>query len=191
MNRIAIVSFVLMSMITSTRGIKAVDKKTYQVVYDERLEQPTKVAYFVECSKGKFSRDGLDFYLEPGVHTSNNADYKNNDWDKGHMAPAGSFSCNEENLNRTFSYVNCALQHKLLNRGVWKNLETYERELSIRERVNITIKIHFSKSSKVLKTGATIPDAFTKTIKRGKKTESFYFRNEAPKSSRIEDYLVR
>ena len=29
----------------------------------------------------------MDFYVPKGVYTSDNNDYKNNVWDKGHIAP--------------------------------------------------------------------------------------------------------
>lgn len=184
-----LLGILLMSVGTTTT--RNVDKGCYRVVYDESREQPVKVTYTVACSKGKFSREGLDFVAEPGIHTSDNADYKNNDWDKGHMAPFGSFSCNEANGIKTFSYVNCALQHKSLNRGVWKDLEMYERELSVKERVDITIKVHFSAKSVRLKTGAVVPDGFTKTIKRKSRTEVFYFDNKEPLYRDIEKYRIK
>ena len=52
-----------------------------------------------------------------------NDDYVNNVWDKGHLAPAAAFNCDRETIKKTFSYLNCALQHEGLNRGPWKELE--------------------------------------------------------------------
>ncbi len=103
--------------------------KVFTLVYSEVLEQPKWVKYKVTCAENNVSRKGLDFYKEKTIHTSDNEDYVANDWDKGHMAPAAAFGCNAELLKQTFTYLNSALQHKSLNRGVWKELEEYERQL--------------------------------------------------------------
>ena len=73
----------------------------------------------------------MNFYTQEGIETSDNYDYVNNEYDKGHMAPAGSLNCDTDMLYKTFSYVNCALQQENLNRGVWKKLENRERVLSL------------------------------------------------------------
>ena len=86
------------------RDIK-VDAGIYQVLYSESLEQPKEVWYTVKCSEGKESRKGMDFYTNDSIYTSSEEDYKNNIWDKGHMAPAADFSCNKNDLKKTFSYL--------------------------------------------------------------------------------------
>ena len=107
-------------------------KRIYTVCYSEVLEQPEWVEYKVLCSTGQISRKGMRFYTEKDIHTSDDRDYEGNEWDKGHMAPAASFNCDEKAMRSTFSYLNSALQQESLNRGVWKNLETYERKLAER-----------------------------------------------------------
>ena len=69
----------------------------------------------------------MDFYTPKDVYTSDNEDYKNNVWDKGHMAPAAAFTDTKEKLKTTFSYLNCSLQFDKLNRGAWRELEAQER----------------------------------------------------------------
>lgn len=154
----------------------------YTIIYSEVLEQPLNVRYRVRCNEGNVSRSGMDFYREKGVHTSDESDYENNTWDKGHCAPAADFNCDRNALNATFSYVNCVLQHERLNRGVWKSLENYERELSKRYRVDVEIIVVFSKNSVRLPTGATVPEGFWKKIRlNGRLKECYYFNNEIPK----------
>ena len=79
-------------------------------------------------------RGNKDFYLESGVHTSNDADYYKNEWDKGHLAPAATFSDSEENLNKTFTFINCAMQIDKMNRRECAQLEQQNREWSIRRK---------------------------------------------------------
>jgi endonuclease G len=163
----------------------------FNVVYSEKLQQPKWVEYTVQCHDGKISRKGLDFYPVKGIVTSTNEDYENNIYDKGHLAPAADFNCNQDYLKQTFSYLNCVLQHEKLNRGAWRLLESHERELAKQYKVSVEIRMNYSKNSKVLTTGATIPDSFTKTIMYNNKKEKYFFKNEEPKSSDYNNYKVK
>jgi endonuclease G len=133
----------------------------------------------------------MDFYTQPGIITSDNADYAANVYDKGHCAPAADFNCTKEMLYKTFTYANCVLQHERLNRGVWRLLESYERELAKSNTVNVEIRMVYNTTSLKLPTGATVPDGFYKIIKFGNKTEKYYFPNTSPKSSDFRTYLIK
>lgn len=163
----------------------------FDIVYSEKLQQPKWIEYHVNCYDGKISRKGLDFYTCDSIKTSDFKDYENNEWDKGHLAPAADFNCDKTTLKMTFTYLNCVLQHEKLNRGVWRLLEEHERELSKKYSVNVEIRMVYSKTSKILPTGATIPDAFVKTISYGNKTEIYYFKNEIPLSTDYTKYLIK
>jgi DNA/RNA endonuclease G (NUC1) len=150
-----------------SQEVRNIVTNTFIVKYSEELEQPLYVFYNVLCPNGESSRSGLDFKKYDGVHTSNNEDYVDNVWDKGHLAPAAAFN------------LNCALQHQSLNRGPWRELEEFERNLAkIYDKVNVTVECHFSKSSTKLPTGAIVPDGFTKIIKWDGREECFYFPND-------------
>ena len=163
----------------------------FDIVYSEKLQQPKWIEYHVNCYDGKISRKGLDFYTCDSIKTSDFKDYENNEWDKGHLAPAADFNCDKTTLKMTFTYLNCVLQHEKLNRGVWRLLEEHERELSKKYSVNVEIRMIYSKTSKILPTGATIPDAFIKTISYGNKNEIYYFKNEIPLSTDYTKYLIK
>lgn len=167
-----------------------VETNIFIIIYDEIKEQPLSIEYKVKCSKSNnsFSRENLQFYTNDSIHTSDHLDYQNNDFDKGHMVPAANVSCNKEELVQTFSYLNCALQHKHLNRGVWKSLEVHERKLAENTNVTVKIKVHFSKNSVKLSTGATVPDGFTKTLYYSNKKEVYYFPNSKPLYSNFYQY---
>jgi len=167
-----------------------VDAGIYEVLYSESLEQPKEVWYDVECPNGKASRKGMDFYTNDSIYTSSKEDYENNVWDKGHMAPAADFSCDRETLYKTFSYLNCSLQHQDLNRGAWRLLEARERELATNTSVSVHIIVIFSESSKKLPSGATVPDAYKKEIKYSDKIEIYYFKNEKPVSTDYKKYKI-
>ncbi len=99
------------------------DKGIYIVSYNEVYQQPNWIEYTVSNRPKNVDRGSLDFYLENGVITSDDDDYLANVWDKGHLAPAASFSDTYNNLYLTFSFINCALQVDNLNRGEWAELE--------------------------------------------------------------------
>ena len=122
--------------------------------------------------------------------TSNNKDYENNVWDRGHLAPAAAFSCNREMLKETFTYLNCALQHEGLNRGPWKELERFERDLANFYEVSVHIAVLFDEDSEVLPTGATVPNGFRKTISFDDKTVIFEFPNEQISGKRWIDFKL-
>ena len=165
----------------------------YTISYSEKLEQPLWVKYTVKCPNGESSRKGFDFYTDDKIHTSDNADYVDNVYDKGHMAPAADFNCTREMLYKTFNYINCALQNQYLNRGVWKTLEAQEREWANNETVSVSIKVVFTKQSIKLPTGATIPTGFYKTIylQKSKKTYVYYFENIRPTKASFTEYEVK
>ena len=163
--------------------VKHVSNSIFTVDYDESLEQPIKLSYTVECPMGGADRHGLNFWKVEGYHTSDNNDYKDNVWDKGHLAPAAAFNCTRDMVKATFSYLNCALQHQSLNRGPWKELEAVERNLAMFYTVDVEILVIFDETCEVLPTGATVPKAFIKTITFDGKSYQYYFPNEDPQGA--------
>jgi len=185
-NFIFILTLSLCVNLYSQRDSVYIKTSIYSCVYSEVLQQPKRVWYTVQCPLGSYPRKGMDFYTNDSVRTSDGKDYEANVWDKGHCAPAADFNCDRPTLWATFSYLNCVLQHERLNRGAWRLLEVRERELSKTHRVEVEIKMVYSKTSLRLPTGATVPDGFLKTIKYGKIKEVYYFKNQDPGTT---DYL--
>jgi endonuclease G len=154
--------------------------KVFEVNYSQKLKQPLTLEYKSTNRPTNVNRGSMDFYSEPNINTSGPEDYKKNEWDKGHMAPAADFNCTLDMLKKTFSYLNCALQQENLNRGAWRLLEARERKLAASANVTVIIDVIFTRESVVLPTGATIPTAFYKEIRYGGKKECYYFPNKKP-----------
>ena len=154
---------------------------SYSVSYSQALQQPLEVSYVVNCAVPEIQRGSKNFKSSPfGTITSNNDDYKDNVWDKGHMAPAASFACNAAQFNQTFYWENCALQHEALNRGPWKEVEEFERNLAkVFDTVRVDIKVDFPGWCEVLETGATVPDGFRRHIQFGDQEVWLYFPNDS------------
>jgi len=160
----------------------------FEVMYSETKEQPLWIKYQARPIKKIADRKGMDFYTEKNYKTSDNDDYVNNVWDKGHMAPAAHFTDSKENLRQTFTYLNSALQHERLNRGEWRLLEEQERKWADTEILNVYIKTTFSPTSHRLPTNAVVPDGFYKRIEftKSNKVECYYFPNQPPTKKWIE-----
>ncbi len=168
-----------------------IDKGIYKVTYSQIYEQPLRVTYTVLCSKGKEDRTGISFVAENGIKTSSDKDYEGNVYDKGHNAPSADFNCDKPSMIKTFSYINCSLQNQYLNRGAWRFLEAYERHLAEKYAVYVEIKSYFSEKSIRLPTGATVPDAFKKTIIYNGIKEVFFFKNSKPASNDFRLYQLK
>lgn len=173
---------------SQSRDSVLVSTNLFTIMYSEKFEQPLWIRYEVKCSSGNASRAGMDFYTNDSIHTSDNLDYANNVYDKGHLAPAADFNCDKQTLFKTFSYLNCALQNQYLNRGVWRLLEIRERELSKTQKITVYIKIDFG--NETLKSGARVPSGFYKEIKGEKLYERYYFKNEKPTYSDFNKYKL-
>jgi endonuclease G len=160
----------------------------FVINYSEILEGPRSIRYSVVCPNGTASRQGMDFYTEKGIKTSDNKDYEANEWDKGHMAPAASLNCNRDMLYATFTYINSSLQHQSLNRGVWKKLEIRERELAVKDEVKVFIRVEYPTPSVKVTAGASIPSGYYKELKIGERRECYYFPNMVPVLKELNDY---
>ena len=165
----------------------------YSGIYSEVKEQPIYIKYRVlNCGSEGYSRKGISFFKNDSIHTSDNADYYKNVWDRGHIVPAASQNCYPKAIKETFSFLNIALQHERLNQGVWRQLEEYERSLAWKhDIVDIEVIVEF-KTNQWLKTGALIPSGFYKIIYlNGSRSATFYFKNIAPNRNSYKDYRVK
>ena len=162
-----------------------VSNNIFQISYNEKYEQPNWVKYTVRDIVKNADRDGIEFYTVDSIYTSDDNDYYSNRWDRGHMAPAGSFNDSYQNLYSTFSYINVALQYDDLNRGVWVDLEEQVRQWADElGDIDIEIYLEFGSSHIVLDTGAHVPTAFYKHVIFPEGTKKcYYFPNSSPDKS--------
>lgn len=153
-----------LSPINKVNDIKIINKGIYVSYYSEHYKNPVKVTYLSYKPLKLVDRKGKPFYQEPGLQTNTDADFKNNVWDQGHCCPAASFSNNYDDLHKTFSSANRAVQHENLNSGAWEQLEVQERVWAGTDSLFVTCDVILSSKSKKLLTGTYIPDKFRKTI---------------------------
>jgi DNA/RNA endonuclease G (NUC1) len=174
---------ILISISSFSQDTVRVKNKVFEVLYSQKLESPLWLKYRSINRPTNVNRGTMDFYTEKNIRTSDAEDYVKNIYDKGHLAPAASFSDNMENLKQTFSYLNCMLQDQYMNRGEWRLLEEQERKWDDNENLTILIKIFFDKPVRRLPTNAAIPSYMQKHIYFEKQNvwKCFVFLNEKPK----------
>ncbi len=177
------IGFLLLSSTTFGQDTIRVKNNVFEVLYSQKLEQPLWLKYRSINRPTNVNRGTMDFYTEKNIKTSDGEDYKANIYDKGHLAPAASFSDNMENLKQTFSYLNCMMQNQYQNRGEWRLLEEQERKWDDLEPLTIIIKVFFDKVPKRVPTNAAIPSHMQKHIyfEKSKKWKCFVLLNEKPK----------
>tara|TARA_R110000868_G_C10807715_1_gene757595 strand:+ start:125 stop:712 length:588 start_codon:yes stop_codon:yes gene_type:complete len=188
-----IIFLLLFSFSLFAQQIKTIKTDIFTVVYSEIAQQPLELTYVVTCPNGTFSRSGKNFWVPEGVNTSDDKDYKGSVYDKGHLAPAASFSCTEESLHQSFSYLNSVLQHQGLNRGQWSQLEAFERDAANFFGVDVKVKVEvlFDDTAKILPTGAMVPTSFRKTIDINGTVRIYEFPNIDTKGTDWVDYRTK
>ena len=157
----------------------------FEISYNEIFEQPNWVKYTVKDIIKNADRDGMNFYTVDSIYTSDDNDYYSNRWDRGHMAPAGSFNDSYENLYSTFTYLNVALQYDDLNRGAWVDLEEQVRDWADEYGdIGVEIYLEFNSNHITLETGAHVPSGFYKYVNFPDETKKcYYFPNISPNKS--------
>ena len=177
-----LIGFLLLSLISFGQDVR-IKNEVFEVLYSQSLEQPLVIKYRSTNRPTNVNRGAMDFYKEPNVKTSDAEDYAKNIYDKGHGAPAATFSDNMVNLKQTFSYLNCIMQDQYLNRGEWRILEEQIRKWDDTENITVLIKTFFDTPAKRVPAGAAIPSHLQKHIyfETQKKWRCFVFLNQKPK----------
>ena len=178
-----LIGFLFVTLTSFSQDTVRVKNQVFEVLYSQNLESPLWLKYRSTNRPTNVNRGTMDFYTEKNIKTSDANDYAKNIYDKGHLAPAATFSDNMENLKQTFSYLNCMMQDQYQNRGEWRLLEEQERKWDDVEPLTVIIKVFFDKVPKRVPTNAAIPSHMQKHIyfEKSNKWRCFVFLNEKPK----------
>ena len=115
-------------------GDQELCRKNYAVIHRCSVKAP--VAVFEHLTLAAMSGPAKrkdNFRPDPDVHEqcrATLADYATvgRTHDRGHMAPAGNNTQNDEIMSESFFLSNMVAQVANNNRGIWKQLETWERD---------------------------------------------------------------
>lgn len=96
-------------------------------VFEHLTKENTKYTENVDRSTCQFKPDdSIHLYFR-----SDNSDYKNSGYDRGHLAAAGNHKCDQKHIEQTFYLSNMAPQVGIgFNRHSWNRLEKYVRKLT-------------------------------------------------------------
>ena len=160
----------------------------YTVSFNSDWNIPNWVAYELtkEEVAGKEPRS-QNFLPDPEIRNCPTTDdYKNSEYDHGHMAPAGDMKWSATAMRESFYLSNICPQNHNLNSGDWKLLEEHLRKMASQyDKVYIACGPIVTTSPKTIGTKhkVTVPAAFFKAVLRQKGDSwsaiGFMFANEA------------
>ncbi|WP_158728483.1 MULTISPECIES: DNA/RNA non-specific endonuclease [unclassified Flavobacterium] len=108
----------------------------YSLSYNETYEQAEWVAYELKKDYIKNNNFKRPFFIEDTKVETGSADwrnYKNSNYDKGHLCPAGDMEFSMSAYNDTFFTSNISPQDKQFNGGIWNRLEQKVRYWAVKD----------------------------------------------------------
>lgn len=196
---IRILVLILLSSCASTpprhkSHLVTLDHKYFKVHYDPKIRLARYVEYslkrenlLVKAGKrrDKFIPDPI--LVNSGYPFVTTKEYTRTGFDRGHLAPSADFTFSQEANDLTFVMSNIAPQTKLLNRGVWKNLEEQVRFWACgEEKLTIITGPIFHGNDPRLPSGLIIPQRFFKIVideTPPRKTIAFIHHQKDPKTT--------
>lgn len=118
------------------------------------------------------------------------ADYIGSGFDRGHLSPAADNRCGNKHMEESFYFTNMAPQRPGLNRGQWKEVEEWTREL-VRTHGSVFVQAGCVGEERKVKR-LSIPTHCWKviTVEKTNQVTAFVFRNMADKSPTKEQHIV-
>lgn len=108
----------------------------YVLSYNEDHEQANWVFYVMKHSDLVCDNDAKrknNFKEDRDIVTGSAqlSDYKKSGYDRGHLKASADESCDQTQMDETFLMSNMSPQKPGFNRGIWKNLESHIRDLTL------------------------------------------------------------
>ncbi len=143
-------------------------KPQYALSYNCDLGIPNWVSWQLNKTwLGSVDRSN-DFRPDPdlpqGCYAVTPNDYRRSGYDRGHMTPSGDRTSNKEDNSATFLMTNIIPQSPPNNREVWRELETYSRELVARGKELYIIAGGSGKEKTIANGKLTVPKYNWKVI---------------------------
>jgi len=148
--------------------VQPICREAYLVGYDAQVKVPRFVMWTLTPGHalgcvGRSNAFAADQSVQGGATP---ADYAGTGYDKGHMAPDGDQSWDQQVEYESFLMTNMSPQAGSLNRGIWKLLETSVRGWAFQggHNFNIVSGGIYSQGDKVIGKGVVVPHAFYKIV---------------------------
>lgn len=132
-----LLSLVVFSTSFDFSNIVKVTHTNYTSTFSKTDRYPVVVEWWltkemIDCDSPLKRKDS--FKTDPKLrgYTSLSRHYKNSGYDRGHMMPSADNLCQTKKVQEeSFYFSNISPQHKGLNRGDWKSLESESRKYSL------------------------------------------------------------
>ena len=150
---------------------RTICKNDMAIIFDDIHKVPSIVAYSIRFQRSKTSvpaeGDWAPDEQIPREVQASDKDYTNSGYDRGHLAPAKTFSFSCEAETSTYTFANAAPQNPDSNKYVWIKTERFLRNyLSAHKTTSVHVLTGTFFSSKNLKTKTigkghvSVPDAY-------------------------------
>jgi endonuclease G, mitochondrial len=152
----------------TAQGVQPICRTGYLVGYDAGARLPRFVMYTLQPQNalGCVARSNA-FVADRSIQNgATPQDYASTGFDKGHMAPDGDMSWNQQVEYESFLMTNMSPQAGSLNRGIWKLLETSVRGWAVQRNHAYTIYVGgiYDQSDRKIGNGVVVPHAFYKIV---------------------------
>jgi endonuclease G len=171
---------------TSSRQLTLICRQAYLSGYDSSSKIPEYVAWTLtpEAALGCIARTNA-FAADASISNGPTPqDYAGTGYDKGHMAPDGDQSWDQQVEIESFLMTNMVPQAPSLNRGIWKLLETSYRGWVVQLNRPFTAisGAVYSTTDKTIGRGVIVPHAFFKIVvdQQTGQVAAWYFPHTAP-----------
>jgi len=114
----------------------------YITTFDTVLRYPVKVTWHLDSLDFRCNQHiarSKNFETDPllSAYTDLKSSYEHSGYDQGHNMDANDNECSIQGMHESFYYSNMCPQLPELNRGVWKDLEDYTRQLAKKFKVMV------------------------------------------------------
>jgi len=169
----------------TSKPVTAICRRAYFVAYDAAAKIPNYVAYTLTPPNalGCWPRTNA-FVADASVpNGARPDDYAGTGYDKGHAAPDGDLSWDQQVEYESFLMTNMYPQLGGLNRGIWKLLETSVRGWTVQQNQTYTIyvgAVYDTATDKKIGAGVVVPTGFYKIVinQATGAMAGWYFRHE-------------
>ena len=153
----------------TTKPVTPICRRAYFVAYDAAAKIPNYVTYTLTPPNalGCWPRTNAfvaDASVPGGARPD---DYAGTGYDKGHAAPDGDLSWDQQVEYESFLMTNMYPQLGGLNRGIWKLLETSVRGWAVQLNQSFTIYVggvYNTSTDKKIGNGVVVPTGFYKIV---------------------------
>ena len=168
----------------TAKPVTAICRRAYFVAYDAAAKIPNYVTYTLTPPNalGCWPRTNAFVADASVLNGPRPDDYAGTGYDKGHAAPDGDLSWNQQVEYESFLMTNMYPQLGGLNRGIWKLLETSVRGWTVQLNNSFTIYVGgvYDNTDKTIGAGVVVPHGFYKIVINNQTgaMAGWYFRHE-------------